>query len=1115
MNSKSLVLSAVVSILTVAARGDTLAWFRFEELTGKTGDSLAIGSQFVDSGEGERVLQLQDFGRKQFRPELTALTSKPMKVDEAESERVLYTDGSKTSPLGNDQAVAFKNGEKGDGNNDGSVLRVIETESTRLTPQTFTIEFLYRNTKQFTFASNTCMSFFGRRYKLMVTDGKETGSGAGNCPASFELALNNGNKFQLRYTYLNGSGQAMTTHHDYGVDLGVTAPGDALWHHYAVTVDQATHSCKFYVDGALAKTLTLEGDIYWGNWDATYHDILSWTFGGNYFGWSLSGSMDEIRISDEALEPEDFLTLGSAAQEPVKEGESILYLPFDDAGNTYATKLYSIAQPELNPPVDGVLEQAVNTWFQNQYVSFGTAGVGEIIQGVDEGITRGDNTGCLHFQVPSGATTSDFGYTPTSFKFADYGYNKLTIECFFRADVMNSTVRGGWPELMRFIRSDSSTRALTCQFTESGRLRVSIGTTAVVTTPFRFDDSRWHHLALTIDTTKKVFEYYVDYNIISSGSYTGSFVLDENWKLSIGPRTGIKGFTADLDEFRISNGILSRDKMLATHAVPAFPAAEPVAASTKAWYRFEETDVGSGALTEGTVFYNRGDPSILPAEVVAIPRLADGSRSGTFYGPSSVAADGGYINEGVLAGGSNNRALKFSESADGALKGSMLRIGASSTHSLCLQTFTVEFFYQTGGGNNEKFNASNWTSFFANHYTAGGGAATSSFEFRHCGNDTGTTTGNFTLMYTYKDAGGSVKKDVKVTGADWRIPTDGQRHHYAVTVDQVTQTCELFIDYESKGAIKMLGDILYAQDFDSGNGSDQHWYVGGNYYGFTRSGTFDEFRFSDKVLKPAEMLRTGSGPVEDGETIAYLPLDNDLSSFVGNNPYADDATLAANAAKFESGDAGFADGVKAFRVCNAPKGRGHNSATLALDGRSGHDCQIFYPLYAQNLARFGYKKLTCEFFFKGSCEGAWENIVGLRSAKSAAKWAFLLQHGAGSTVTFRTDTDKVTSTVPATVPNADIFDGKWHHVAVTIDGETVPGKTQFTCFFDYQQVGKTTDVDGSATGSFFTETACIDFGTPSGQAGLKCQIDELRLSAGVLEPEDFLGMEGGFRIMVR
>lgn len=1115
MNSKSLVLSAVVSILTVAARGDTLAWFRFEELTGKTGDDLAIGTAtFTDSADDGRVLQLQDFGRMPINPN-GGLTSLGMKVDEAESERVLYTDGSKTSSLDNVRAVALKGGTKGNNGNNGSVLRILETEQTRLTPQTFTVEFLYRNTKQYPLPKGY-MSFVGRPYKLAVVDGKETLSKGANCPAAFELVVNGGDTFQLRYTYIDATGTIKDTYYSSGVALTTAPPTDTLWHHYALTVDQSTHAFKLYVDGALSDTLTLLGDIYWGEWNETYHDILSWTFGGNYFGYGLSGSMDEIRLSNEALEPEDFLTLSYAGQEPVKEGESILYLPFDDpAGTSYATKLYSIAQPELNPPVDGVLEQAVNTWFQNQYVSFGTAGVGEIIQGVDEGITRGDNTGCLHFQVPSDATTSDFGYTPTSFKFADYGYSKLTIECFFRASAMNSTVRGGWPELMRFMRGDTSSQSLVCKFIPDGQLRICIGATDAVTTPYRLDDSRWHHLALTIDTTKKVFEYYVDYNVIGSGSYTSTFVLDENWKLSFGPRSKVKGFTADLDEFRISNGILSRDKMLATHAVPAFPAAVPVAASTKAWYRFEETDIGSGALSEGTVFYNRGDPSILPAEVVAIPRLADGSKTGTYYGPSSVAADGGYINEGVIAGGSNNRALKFSDSADGSLTGSMLRIGASSTHSLCLQTFTVEFFYQTGSGNNEKFNASNWTSFFANHCSAGGNKANSSFELRHCGNDAGTTTGNFTLMYSYKNAEGTEKRDVKVTGADWKIPTDGQRHHYAVTLDQATHACELFIDHKSKGSITLLGDILYAPNFNDGSGYNQHWYFGGNYYGFTRSGTFDEFRFSDKVLTPEEMLCTGSGPVDEGETIAYLPLDSDLSSFVGNNPYADDATLAANAAKFESGDAGFADGVKAFRVCNAPKGRGHNSATLALDGRSGHDCQVFYPLYAQNLGRFDYKKLTCEFFFKGTYAGTWEQIVGLKGDAGVSRWAFLLQHNDRHSVNFRTDTDKSQSAVTATVPDANIFDGKWHHIAVTIDGETVPGKTRFKCFFDYQQVGNAADVEGSATGAFFSETARLDFGNTTGCAGLKGQVDELRLSAGLLEPEEFLGMEGGFRIMVR
>ena len=80
---------------------------------------------------------------------------------------------------------------------------------------------------------------------------------------------------------------------NYTISSGVNV-SDGLWHHLAMTFDQENFACTLYVDYEKSKSATAGGTL-------VYDDAL-FTIGRGLNGW-----IDEVRISDKLLHPEQFL----------------------------------------------------------------------------------------------------------------------------------------------------------------------------------------------------------------------------------------------------------------------------------------------------------------------------------------------------------------------------------------------------------------------------------------------------------------------------------------------------------------------------------------------------------------------------------------------------------------------------------------------------------------------------------------------------------------------------------------------------------------------------------------------------------------------------------------
>src|SRR5262245_3318428 len=112
------------------------------------------------------------------------------------------------------------------------------------------------------------------------------------------FTIDNPNSLTITYYVSNGAGGAVAVTLNTGHDMSAT------WHHYAFSYDQATGMGRFYVDGVVvASNDGVDGRaLYWG---AGGQSLVI----GNLMDYAaaFNGTMDEVRLSNTALTPAQFL----------------------------------------------------------------------------------------------------------------------------------------------------------------------------------------------------------------------------------------------------------------------------------------------------------------------------------------------------------------------------------------------------------------------------------------------------------------------------------------------------------------------------------------------------------------------------------------------------------------------------------------------------------------------------------------------------------------------------------------------------------------------------------------------------------------------------------------
>ena len=310
-------------------------------------------------------------------------------------------------------------------------------------------------------------------------------------------------------------------------------------HHIAYVVDSSksgTNQAKLYLDGTPIDNTSLNqsGDFSTGFGSRTLFIGAHGNGGSPNNGFK--GLIDDIRITDGALEPSQFLKFPTICDAMTPANPAFAYYPFgangpsdvSGNGNDLEWKDWQSSSPSY---LDGTMSLNGSCSLQS----------------------------------------------PRDFPFSQFTKSGLTFECFFRTTssaseaILMETSGNYNSNIGAFIicLQNSSAEVFSALRTDDGRnAEVSTGTPAA-------NDGRWHHVALVYDPTKTDKDMVVSYldgvKLPTSGSYTNAtlWMIRDN-SFFVGARANYQLYaTAEFDDVRIMPYALSPTEFLKAPSVNA------------------------------------------------------------------------------------------------------------------------------------------------------------------------------------------------------------------------------------------------------------------------------------------------------------------------------------------------------------------------------------------------------------------------------------------------------------------------------------------------------------------------------------------------------------------
>lgn len=320
---------------------------------------------------------------------------------------------------------------------------------------------------------------------------------------------------------------------------------------------------------------------------------------------------------------------------------------------------------------------------------------------------------------------------------------------------------------------------------------------------------------------------------------------------------------------------------------------------------------------------------------------------------------------------------------------------------------------------------------------------------------------------------------------------DGAWHHAALVFDRSRGTMTLFRDYEQIGSTSYTGIVAP---------TDKPIYIGGGYANDNSfkvfSGLVDNVRVTMRALAVGEFLRPDHVTLS-GKTLAWASFDNTLAS---STPLA-----LTNGVALAAATGGAAPSYEALGLGERVEDGAGN--VLRPENLAVLSCSTSVVKYADNILLPLVKKQTIEFRVKANAQTTYAGIVRCNRDRDSADvpaWGISADE-VGTGLRFRCATVGESSWNTYGI-NEDtgvaVFDGRWHHVALTLSQEN--GQVTASIHKDYEATPSwTRTVSGSLC--YGTGYAPVWVGASSSTtAFFNGQIDELRISRGILAPTEFL-----------
>lgn len=616
-----------------------------------------------------------------------------------------------------------------------------------------------------------------------------------NCD-SWGLRVTGKNKLTVRFTMegygINGD---LIDGKNEGFDIVAPTIFDGNWHHVAFSVTDGT-KVHGYFDYARTGGCTLSKAVSYREGEDLFIGDTPQTAG------PFAGSIAHFRISNEALEPRQFLhftrtekmtgeaddVLFRASFEPV-EGLSGDRAVFNDMAKGSALLHYS---PNFGSDTLPVLWREAP--FPQMYDSV-----------IDP--NGQENTTSLSNAAPVNADAKYYlGWEPEEDVFTNTSF---TVECFYK-----TTLNGQWVPLVRrmggsnvqfnlgFGATVGCLSATVLEYYEStGKDGVkSINDTEAT------NDNEWHHAALVVDTEKKSATLYRDRKKIGTSSYNGKLVPATSPVSIAGSSNAYAPYKGLVDEVRIVMRALGPEEFLS-------PTHVDTTAKTVAWLDFED----GFAARESDVALKNPVCAAATSDGTA-PILVDSDRPGKIVD----------MTENTLRE-NNRKAAVFNKS--------VVKFGAEPYLAL-LDSFTVEFYVKSNA--NEPY-----ASIIRCNAETDGTVAAWALSL---GNGTSPQTLHINAAIHWPTA-----YDVNRINEDTGIVIGGGRwHHIAMTVEQGSENTviKIYKDHNTTPSWTKTqsGRIYYAA------AQGEIWLGASSSETAFFNGTLDEVRISKGVLGCDEFL---------------------------------------------------------------------------------------------------------------------------------------------------------------------------------------------------------------------------------------------------------------------
>lgn len=544
MNIKT-VLMATAALVVGNLSAKTVLWYRFDEC-GKNGSratSETVISNGADPGNMDGTAHSYSgttLGTTDaLMPYGTATIESPLRICDPVDGK--YLDDEAGMHFGLDSIPGTATGQSGNGS------AVVCDWDDKLGLSDITVEAIFRvpqNISQWTMAPIV----------IMTRDAAQ---------ATWSLQVYNGKVFH-RATLLKSDGTTTAVSGSLGDVLN-----DGKWHHVAMTFKASEHRYSIFIDHTRVKN-----DVY--------ADTVGFQYGFNGTNGPLVigantkipnrtfvGDIDEVRISDVALSPEEMLTFGCAeATDP----DVVVYMPFEHSAEELAGDIawdydaYNVARNKSHGTelyVRSVQPKALVIG-----AASGSIPAAKIYEGCINGRVH-DNAGsylCLT-NVPAGGSCLRIS-DPT----LQIPSKSFTLETFMRCEKPLVSVN---PASDSHVLFDSSAFKVLvhCQtqklflrtFDESGTSTDFHAPTASLV----MTDGEWHHVALVYDAEKKVCSLYADYECIISHNVTLRHDYGTSEKIYVGGGTTLaQFFNGWLDEVRLTARALGATEFLNVKKIP-------------------------------------------------------------------------------------------------------------------------------------------------------------------------------------------------------------------------------------------------------------------------------------------------------------------------------------------------------------------------------------------------------------------------------------------------------------------------------------------------------------------------------------------------------------------